>query len=64
MDNSLFGIFSKTILKWREPSGGFDFVFLKEHGIQKIHGRFPDGHPARQLKVVLSNTAQPTRMLC
>ncbi|MEI9960750.1 MAG: hypothetical protein WDM76_06360 [Limisphaerales bacterium] len=41
MANGFLGIFSDTILQWREPSGGFDFVFLKERGIKQTRGRFP-----------------------
>jgi len=41
MNAGFFGIFSDTVLQWREPSGGFDFVFLKEHGIKQTRGRFP-----------------------
>ena len=34
------GIFSDTILKWREPDGIVALVSLKEDGIQRTAGKF------------------------
>ena len=34
------GMFSDTIMEWREPNGILDFVFLKEDGIQRTRGKF------------------------
>lgn len=41
MKIGILGMFSDTLLKWREPSGGFDFAFLKKSGIMRVRGRFP-----------------------